>query len=312
MKTISVLTPCYNEELCIEDIYLQVREVFAKLEKYTYEHIFIDNSSTDRTVPILKEIAKNDKNVRIIVNARNVGSNVSAQHGLLQTEGDAVIIIAADLQDPPPMIVDFIRKWEEGFKIAIAIKSGSDENRIMSFCRNLYYYLAKRFADIDHITNFTGYGLYDRDIIEILRRVSSQNFYFRGFIAEIGFERAEIKFSQPKRRKGESKVSLLASYDTAMLGIVNHSKVPLRISTFVGSLVGLLSLLLLVIYVIWKIIVWRDFELGMAPLIIGVYFFAAVQLFFIGIIGEYIGAIYMTVQKRPLVFEIERVNFDEK
>ena len=304
------MTPCYNEEENVRNVYEQVKQVFDVLENYTYEHIFIDNASKDGTVSILKEIAGKDKNVKIIVNARNFGHIRSPYHAILQAKGDAVISISADLQDPPLMIKDFIEKWEEGFKIVVGVKKGSEENPLMFGIRKLYYNLIERYAETEQIKNFTGFGLYDKEFVDILRKLDEPYPYFRGLITEMGFERAEIEFMQPKRKKGKSNNNFYTLYDMAMLGFVNHSKVPLRMATFVGFSVAILSLLVALSYFIYKLIFWQSFQLGMAPMVIGVFFFAAVQLFFIGIIGEYIGAIYTQVKNRPLVIEKERINFD--
>ena len=311
MKLISVVTPCYNEEENIKDLYSQVKNVFNALGRYSYEHIFIDNASKDRTVSILKEIAEKDKNVRIIVNARNFGHIRSPYHAVLQARGDAIVCISADLQDPPSMIKNFIKKWEEGFKVVVGVKNKSEENLIMFAIRKLYYNLIEKYADTEQIKNFTGFGLYDREFVDVLRNLNEPYPYFRGLITEMGFERAEVEFTQPKRKKGKTKNNFYTLYDMAMLGFVNHSKVPLRMATFVGFSVAIFSLLVAVAYFIYKLIFWQSFQVGMAPMVIGVFFFAAVQLFFIGIIGEYIGAIYTQVKNRPLVIEKERINFDE-
>ena len=311
MGLISIVTPCYNEEENVKELYLQIKCIFKNLdENYTYEHIFIDNASKDKTVSILKRIAKEDKNVKIIANARNFGHIRSPYHALLQTKGDAVICISADLQDPPSMIKDFIKKWEEGFKIVVGVKNKSEENPIMFAIRKLYYNLIEKYAETEQIKNFTGFGLYDREFVDILRTLDEPYPYFRGLITEMGFERAEIEFTQPKRKKGKTKNNFYTLYDMAMLGFVNHSKVPLRMATFVGFSVAILSLPVALSYFIYKLIFWQRFQLGAAPIVIGIFFFAAVQLFFIGIIGEYIGAIYTQVKNRPLVIEKERINFD--
>ena len=311
MGLISIVTPCYNEEENVKELYLQIKCIFKNLdENYTYEHIFIDNASKDKTVSILKRIAKEDKNVKIIANARNFGHIRSPYHALLQTKGDAVICISADLQDPPSMIKDFIKKWEEGFKIVVGVKNKSEENPIMFAIRKLYYNLIEKYAETEQIKNFTGFGLYDREFVDILRTLDEPYPYFRGLITEMGFERAEIEFTQPKRKKGNTKNNFYTLYDMAMLGFVNHSKVPLRMATFVGFSVAILSLPVALSYFIYKLIFWQRFQLGAAPIVIGIFFFAAVQLFFIGIIGEYIGAIYTQVKNRPLVIEKERINFD--
>jgi glycosyltransferase involved in cell wall biosynthesis len=311
LKLISVVTPCYNEEENVEEVYNQVKDVFVKLEKYTYEHIFIDNASKDKTVSILKGIAEEDKNVKLIVNTRNFGHIRSPYHALLQSKGDAVILIMSDLQDPPALIVDFVRKWEDGFKIVVGVKNKSEENPIMFAVRRLYYNLIEKYAETDQVKNFTGFGLYDKKFIDELKKFDEPYPYFRGLVTEIGFEIAKVEYVQRKRKKGVTKNNFYTLYDIAMLGFVNHSKVPLRMATFIGFSVSLLSFLVAVIYFLYKLLFWHRFQMGMAPMIIGLFFFAAVQLFFIGIIGEYIGSIFTQVKKRPLVIEKERINFSE-
>lgn len=310
MKLVSVVTPCYNEEQNVESVYAEVKRAFENLKDYRYEHIFIDNASRDRTVSILKELAKRDKNVKIIVNARNFGHMRSPYHAYLQAHGDAVIALVADLQDPPAMIKDFIRKWEEGFKIVLGIKKKSGENPFMFLIRKIYYNLIDRIAETEHIKNFSGFGLYDKSFIDILRKLNEPYPYFRGLVGEFGFEMAELEYEQPKRQRGSTKNNFYTLYDTAMLGFVNHSKVPLRMASFIGFLMGCLSMLVAAGYFIYKIIHWYELTIGIAPLVIGLFFFASVQLFFIGIIGEYIGSIYTQVKGRPLVIERERVNFE--
>ncbi|MSM40037.1 MAG: glycosyltransferase [Geobacter sp.] len=310
MKLISIVTPCYNEEENVAELYRQVREVFASLPAYRYEHIFIDNASRDRTVAILKEIAGQDKNVRIIVNSRNFGHIRSPYHALLQAEGDAVILLVADLQDPPPMIRDFIAKWEEGYKVVLGVKSNSEETPAMFLIRRMYYNLISRLSEIELTKNNTGFGLYDRRVMEALREINDPYPYFRGIVSEIGFEKAIIEYVQPRRKRGITKNNFYTLYDIAMLGITNHSRVPLRIATMLGFAMAALSLLVSLGYLIAKLVFWSTFTAGMAPVVIGLFFFGSVQLFFIGILGEYIGLIYTQVQKRPLVIEKERVNFD--
>jgi glycosyltransferase involved in cell wall biosynthesis len=310
MKLISIVSPCYNEVECIEDFYRQVRSVMASLPGYDYEHVFIDNNSTDGTIPALRQLAGQDKKVKVIINARNFGQVRSPFHGLLQTKGDAVIGMSSDLQDPPEMIQAFVKKWEEGYKIVIGTKTKSKENPLVFGVRKMFYNLVKLLSETEQIKNFTGFGLYDRTVIDLIRQFDDPYPYFRGLITEIGFERAEIEFTQPKRKKGRTKNNFYTLYDLAMLGFVNHSKFPLRMASFIGFVVAFASLLVGIGYFIYKLIFWNSFQAGMAPLVIGLFFFAAVQLFFIGIIGEYIGAIYTQIKKRPLVVEKERINFD--
>jgi glycosyltransferase involved in cell wall biosynthesis len=309
MKTISVVTACYNEEENVEKIYQKVKEIFASLPAYHHEHIFIDNASKDRTVAILKEIAKHDHNVRIIVNTRNFGHIRSPFYGLLQARGDAVISLAADFQDPPEMIGDFAKKWEEGFKIVIGVKKESQESKWMFAVRNLFYGLISRLSEIKQISNFTGFGLYDKKVIEILKTIDDPYPYFRGLISDIGYDIARMEYVQPKRKAGITKNNFYILYDLAMLGITNHSKVPLRLATMLGFTVSIISILFALGYFIYKLIFWSSFSVGIAPLVIGLFFFSAVQLFFIGIIGEYIGSIHTQILKRPLVIEKERINF---
>lgn len=310
MSLISVVTPCYNEEENVEEIYKQVKCVFEKLKKYSYEHIFIDNASEDGTVQILKEIARKDKNVKIIVNSRNFGHIRSPYYALLLTKGDAATMMAADLQDPPAMIADFIKKWEEGYKIVIAVKKNSGESKLLFGIRKFYYNLVRKLSEVELIQNFSGYGLYDKSVIEILRRINDPYPYFRGLICDIGFERAEIEFVQPERKSGFSKNRFYTLYDIAMLGIISHSKIPLRIATIMGFALAFLNVVIAFFYFLYKILFWSKFSVGMAPLVIGLFFFSSVQLFFVGVIGEYLGAVYTQVLKRPLVIEKERVNFD--
>ncbi|MBN1104990.1 MAG: glycosyltransferase family 2 protein [Deltaproteobacteria bacterium] len=310
MKLISIVTPCYNEEENVEKLYKQVKDVFAGLPEYVYEHIFIDNASKDRTVEILREIAGKDTNVKVIVNSRNFGPIRSPQHALLQAKGDAAISLVADLQDPPSMIIDFIKRWEEGYKRVVGVKKDSQESRFMYRVRRLYYYVISKLSDTEQIPNSTGFGLYDKRIVDILRTVQDPYPYFRGLMSEIGFEAATIEYVQPARKRGLTKQNFYSLYDLAMLGITSHSKVPLRLATMLGFALAFLNLLIGLGYLIYKLLFWSRFDVGIAPVVIGLFFFASVQLFFIGIIGEYIGSIHTQVLKRPLVIEKERINFD--
>jgi len=309
-KHISIVTACYNEEENIEELYERVKKVMSSLDGYTYEHIFIDNASQDKTVDILRKIAAHDRNVKVIINTRNFGHIRSPQHALLQARGDAVISIVADLQDPPEMIPDFIKKWEEGYKIVIGVKENSEESPLFFTVRKLYYNIIGKLSEINLIKNFTGFGLYDQAVMEIMRQIDDPYPYFRGLICDIGYDRAELPYLQPARRRGFTKNNLYTLYDMAMLGITNHSKVPLRLATMTGFAVAFLSLLVALGYLFYKLIFWNSFSLGIAPLVIGLFFFGSIQLFFIGIIGEYIGSIHTQVLKRPRVVEKERINFD--
>ncbi len=310
-KLISVVSGCFNEEGNVRECYEQVKKVFAEIGKYRYEHIFIDNASKDRTVAILREIAAQDKNVKVIINARNFGHIRSPHHAMLQARGDAVISVVSDLQDPPELIKEFLKKWEEGFRVVVAVKANSDESPVFFAIRKLYYELVSRLAETDLQKNFTGFGLYDRRFIDIIAEIDDPYPYFRGLVSEIGFPVARIPYHQPVRKRGITSNNFYRLYDMAMLGITNHSKVPLRVATMIGFLVSFLSLGVALGYLIFKLLYWDSFQLGLAPLEIGLFFFGSVQLFFIGILGEYIGAIHTQVQKRPHVVELERINFEE-
>lgn len=312
MKKISVVTACFNEEENVEELYERIKNVFAKYKnRYKYELIYIDNASTDQTVEFIKRIALKDKNVKLIVNARNFGHIRSPFHGLMQGNGDTVIFLCSDLQDPPELIHEFIKRWEEGYKVVIGQKTKSRENWLMFAVRKFYYYLIKKFSETEQISNFTGFGLYDKVIIDSLKQIHDPYPYFRGLIAEIGFERAVIEYTQPKRKHGKSKNNFFTLYDMAMTGFVNHTKIPLRIAVFIGLFTGTISFIIAMFYLVYKLIYWDTFTAGTAPIVVGIFFFSSVQLFFIGVIGEYIGAIYTQVKNRPLVFEKERVNFEK-
>ena len=303
------MTPCYNEEQNVAEVYQRVKAVFKDLPQYQYEHLFIDNSSTDKTVPILKELAAQDKNVKIIVNARNFGHIRSPFYAILQAKGDAIISLVADLQNPPQLVMDFVKKWEEGYKIVVGVKSRSDENYLMSFIRRFYYYLITKISEAPLIKNFMGFGLYDRSFIEIIRKLDDPYPYFRGLISELGSSITEVSYVQPKRKYGETKNNFYTLFDMAMLGITSHSKVPLRIMTISGFVLSMFSFFLSLLFLVLKLIFWQTFGFGLAPILIGLFFFSSVQLFFIGMIGEYVAAIHTQVLKRPLVIEKERINF---
>jgi glycosyltransferase involved in cell wall biosynthesis len=309
MKSISVVTPCYNEQDNIRELCAQIKEVFSKLPGYSYEHICIDNASKDRTLEILREIAREDKNLKVIVNARNFGHIRSPHHALIQTSSDAVILMASDLQDPPSLIPEFIEKWEEGYKIVLGVKKQSDESAVMFFIRKRYYDLIGRLSEVKLVKNATGFGLYDRQVVDIMRTIDDPYPYFRGLICDIGFEQAHIAYRQARRKRGITKNNFYTLYDMAMLGITNHSKVPLRLATMFGFAMSSFGFLLAVGYLIAKLVFWNQFTLGTAPILIGFFLFSSVQLFFIGVLGEYIGAIHTQVLKRPLVVEKERINF---
>ena len=309
MKKISIVTPCFNEEGNIEELYQQIKKIMAALKGYSYEHIFIDNHSTDRTVALLRKIAKTDKKVKVIINTRNFGHIRSPFYGLLQADGDAVISMASDLQDPPNLIPDFIKKWEEGYKVVMGVKTHSHENKIVYFLRTFFYRFLQQLSEIQLVEHFTGFGLYDRQVIETLRSLNDPYPYFRGLIADLGYEHATIAYDQPLRKQGITKNNFYTLYDMAMLGLTNYSKIPLRMATILGFITAALSAMVGLFYLVYKLTDWQNFSLGLAPLAVGLFFFSSVQLIFLGVIGEYIGSIYTQVLKRPLVIEQERINF---
>lgn len=308
-KLISVVTPCYNEEGNIEELCRRVAAVMKSLP-YDYEHICIDNCSTDDTVKIIKEIASRDKRLKLIVNVRNFGHIRSPYYGLLQSKGDACVLIASDLQDPPEMITEFVQKWEQGYKTVLAVKPEATESAIMFAVRRAYYRLISRISEVPLVQNATGAGLFDRVVIDILRSIQDPYPYFRGLLCEIGFPIATVPFKQPGRSRGVTKNNFYTLYDLAMLGITNHSKIPLRLMAMSGFLLAFLSLLVAIFFLAAKLFYWDSFQLGTAPTLIGIFFFGAMQAFFIGVLGEYIGSIHTQVRGMPLVVELERVNFD--
>jgi glycosyltransferase involved in cell wall biosynthesis len=310
MKTISIVTACFNEEGNVEELYTRVREAMRSAGRYRYEHIFIDNSSRDGTVAVLKRIASADHNVKVIVNARNFGHVRSPMHALMQTRGDAVIGIVADLQDPPELIPEMIKKWEEGFSMVLCVKHASEENPLMFWVRKKYYAWVQRLSTIETFENFTGFGLYDRKVVEAVRSFDDPYPYFRGLIAEIGLPYVELYYEQRRRTRGFTKNNLYTLYDVAMLGITNLSKVPLRFVTVLGFICSVLCLLVGLGYLVYKLLFWSRFTVGVAPLVIGLFFLGSVQLLSMGILGEYIGAIHTNVQRRPYVIERERINFE--
>jgi glycosyltransferase involved in cell wall biosynthesis len=311
LKKISVVTPCYNEEANIAALYEHVKAQFDLLkDKYEYEHIFIDNDSKDASRSILRDLASKDKNVKVIFNLKNFGWSRSPFYALQQAKGDAVIRLACDFQDPPELIPELLKQWEEGHYVVVGIKNKSKENPIMRWVRNGYYNLIRKMSETEHISNFTGFGLYDQQFVDqVLRKIDDPYPYLRGIVAEYSANRGVVYFTQPKRKGGKSSSNFYKLYDFAMLGFVNHTKVPLRLATFIGFTVAVVSFLVALFYLIYKLVYWDSFELGLAPMVVGIFFFFSVQLIFTGILGEYIGAIFTEVRKRPLVIEKERINF---
>ena len=309
-KTISVVTHAYNEEDNIEAMYYRVREIMQAYPQYNYEHVFIDNHSTDSTAAILARLALQDHNVKVLVNARNFGHIRSPIHALLQARGDAMIGIASDFQEPPDLIPQMIAAWEEGAKMVLCVKQASGENGFVYWLRKQYYKSVERVSSVETIQNFTGFGMYDREFVEIFRGMNDPYPYFRGIVAEISLPQKRLYFHQPARKRGITKNNFYTLYDIALLGFVSTSKVPLRLATFAGFLGAAISFLVALSYLVAKLIYWQTFSVGVAPMLIGIFFAVSLQLVFMGIAGEYIGAIYTKVQQRPLVTEQLRMNFE--
>lgn len=313
MKKVSILIPCYNEEENVVPMSNAIRDMFEKnLPKYDYELLFIDNDSSDNTRPLLREICARNKHVKAIFNAKNFGQFNSPYYGMLQTSGDCVISMVCDFQDPVEMIPKYLEAWEEGYKIVIGIKTASKENKFMYALRSLYYSFVKKFSDVEQIQHFTGSGLYDREFIEVLRKLKDPTPFLRGIVAELGFERKEIEYEQPKRRAGKTHNNFYTLYDAAMLSITSYTKIGLRLCTFIGAITGIISIIISIVYLILKLTNWYGFEAGMAPIIILISFLGAVQIFSIGFMGEYIMSMNKRIMNRPLVVEEERINFDDK
>jgi glycosyltransferase involved in cell wall biosynthesis len=306
---LSIVTPCYNEEENVDELYTRIKAAIVELGEYDFELIFIDNHSQDGTVGKLKRLAAIDPAVKIIVNTRNFGHIRSPYYGILQSRGAATIYLASDLQDPPELIPEFIRYWEEGYKLVMATKPVSKGIAWIHALRKAYYRFLDGISDISLVADSTGFGLYDRDVLAHLRKIDDPYPFLRGLICELGYEIKTIEFTQPRRQRGISKNNFYTLYDIAMLGIVSHSKVPIRLAAFAGFAIGAVSLLAAIVFLILKLAFWNSFPMGIAPLVIGMFFMFGVLMLFIGILGEYIGAIHTYVQKRPTVVEKERINF---
>ena len=312
MKKISVVVPTFNEEDNVEPMAKAISELFCnELKNYDYEIIFIDNDSQDTTRLKLRQICSNNSKVKAIFNASNFGWMRSPIHGLRQTSGDAAVLLCADFQEPVEMIPKFVKEWENGYKIVVGVKAASKESKLMFFLRSCYYNLIRKFATVQQIEHFTGFGLYDKKFIEVLRDLHDPMPYIKGIVSELGFKRKELTYEQQKRKAGKSKGSFWNLYDTAMLGITSYTKVFLRLATIGGFLCSGISLIIAIIFLIMKLIKWYDFPMGTAPILIGMFLIGAIQLFFTGLMGEYILNINVRVMDRPLVIEEERINFDE-
>ena len=313
MKTISIVVPCYNEEENINALYQAIDHIFnTELPRYTYELIFIDNDSKDRTREIIRGLCVQEKRVKGIFNAKNFGQFNSPYYAMLQSTGDCTILMAADFQDPVEMIPKYVKEWEKGYKIVIGIKKSSKENKIMYWLRSCYYKTIKRLSDVEQIEHFTGFGLYDQRFIKVLRELDDPTPFLRGIVAELGFRRKEVPYEQPKRRAGKTSNNFYRLYDAAMLSVTSYTKVGLRLATIFGSICSFASMMVALVYLVMKLVYWDRFPAGMAPLLIGMCFLGSIQIFFIGLVGEYVLSINARVMKRPLVIEEERINFTEK
>lgn len=311
MKKISILIPCYNEEDNVIPISGAIIEQFdTNLPEYDYEIVFIDNDSADTTREKIRMLCAGNKKIKAIFNARNFGQFNSPYYGMLQTTGDCTISICADFQDPVEMIPKLVAEWENGYKIVSAIKTTSKENKFTRFLRTCYYKAIKKMSDVDQIEHFTGFGLYDRSFIQVLRDLNDPTPFLRGIVAELGFKRKDIPYEQQKRKAGRTKNNWYTLYDAAMLSFTSYTKSGLRICTITGFLTAFISILIGLVYLILKLINWDSFNLGSAPLLIGVFVLGGLQLFFIGFLGEYIMSMNQRIMNRPLVIEEERINFE--
>lgn len=311
MKKVSILIPCYNEEENVGPMSEAIVRMFTEeLTQYDYELVFIDNDSRDRTRSILREICAANPKVKAIFNAKNFGQFNSPYYGILQTTGDCVISMVCDFQDPIELIPQYLAAWEEGYRIVIGIKTSSRESRLVYFLRSIYYKMIKKFSSVEQIEHFTGSGLYDREFVEVLRNLKDPTPFLRGIVAELGYKRKEIPYEQPQRRAGKTHNNWYSLYDAAMLSFTSYTKIGLRLATFGGVAIGAVSFVIAVVYLVLKLIYWDSFSAGMAPVLIGMFFLGAVQLFFLGFLGEYILSMNQRIMNRPLVIEEERINFD--
>ncbi len=309
MKKVSLLIPTYNEIENVEPLSCAIIGEFDKLPQYDYEIIFIDNHSKDGTREKLRKMCGANKKIKAILNAKNFGQNNSPYYGLQQTTGDCAIMMCADFQDPVEMIPKLLAEWEKGYKIVSAIKTASRENKLVRFFRTCYYKLIKKFSEVEQIEHFTGFGLYDKSFIQVMRDLKDPTPFLRGIVAELGFQRKEIPYEQQRRRAGKTKNNFYSLYDIAMLSFTSYTKVGLRLATFIGFFIAVFSVVVALVYFVLKIIYWDTFVMGTAPILIGMFFLGAVQLLFLGLIGEYILSINQRVMNRPLVIEEERINF---
>lgn len=310
-KTISVMIPTYNEEENARPIYEAVRDELQKsCPAYDYEILFIDNKSTDRTRSIIEEICARDKHVKAIFNSKNFGQFNSPYYGMIHTSGDCTITICADFQDPVELIPKFVAEWEKGYKIVIGKKTRSRENPVMYFLRGCYYKIIRKMSSVEMIEQFTGFGLYDKSFIQTLRDLHDPTPFIRGIVAELGPERKEIEYEQPRRRAGKTHNNLYTLYDAAMLSFTSYTKVGMRLATFLGFGIAIVSFVVALFYLVAKLLFWQSFTAGYAPMMIAVFFMGGVQLVFLGFLGEYVMSMNARVMNRPLVIEEKRLNFD--
>lgn len=309
---VSIVLPCYNEEGTVEEVHARIVKVFEGLPDYTFEILFIDNASTDRTVEILRVIVSRDSRVRVIVNARDFGWIRSPFHGMMQVGGDCVIQMCSDLQEPPEAIPKFLQAWENGAAVVVGQKISSPESPLFWGLRTLYYKFARSIADVPLLEHVTGFGLYDRRVIEIMRNYQDPYPYLRGLVSDIGLPIAIVRYDQAARRRGITKSNPARLFDIAMLGITSHSKAPLRLATIAGFLLSGMSLLVALIFLVIKLLFWFALPSGYAPVVIGVFFLGSVQIFLIGLLGEYLSAVLAQVRNRPLVVERERIGLENQ
>ena len=309
-KLITIVTPTFNEIDNVEELLRRIKASISHVDQYNFEFLVIDNCSKDGTQEKLRELAAQDIRIKVILNARNFGHIRSPYYGILQSRGVATIYLASDLQDPPEMIPEFIAQWEKGYKLVMAIKPVSKNHLMMHALRKAYYRFIDKISDVEIIKDSTGFGLYDAEVLDKLRGINDPYPFLRGLICELGYEVKTIQFEQPQRLRGITKNNFYTLFDIAMLGMVSHSKVPIRIAALAGFLLGFLSILTAFVFLILKLVFWNSFPLGSAPMAIGLFFLCGVQLFFIGVLGEYIGSVHTYVQKRPVVVERERINFE--
>lgn len=313
MKKVSVLVPCYNEEENVVPLSAAIINQFEEfLPNYDYEIVFIDNDSKDATREKITGLCAENKKIKAIFNAKNFGQFNSPYYGICQTTGDCTILMAADFQDPVEMIPKLVAEWESGYKIVSAIKTTSKENPIMRFFRTCYYKMIKRMSDIEQIEHFTGFGLYDKSFVAVMRELKDPMPFLRGIVAELGFKRKEISYEQPKRRAGKTSNNFYRLYDAAMLSFTSYTKIGMRMASLFGFFISMTSIAIALVYLVLKIIYWDSFVLGNAPTLIGMFALGGVQLFFIGLLGEYIMSVNTRVMNRPLVIEEQRLNFDEQ